>query len=258
MAFRGSLLVCSLVLIAGGPVARAQTTSKEPGTPTSAAAAVPSALASTQPSNQPEADPAGRSLLWPRDQGGTNSARPQGDLLPFERGVLFLPYLGAVLPLGSDGYTAGQGFGAMIGVHVTPGFSLNSEINFEFMNPGPLATETQVDYALGALLQGMMGRRLLVLGFKAGAFNLTRSVAQLERVASSETSYSATGFVWGVTMGGFIPVGPAALGCLARLTVRHLSSNCGEDGNGKICHEGEKNGISPALTTFNFSAAALF
>jgi hypothetical protein len=216
----------------------------------------------------------GRNLWWPASsddssrpataQKSAGQATNQSEPLPsFQRGILFLPYLGLSLPLGvnSGSYAVGHNFGALIGIHLTPGFSISTEINVDYMSPGPLATETQTDYALGPLLQSGNARHVWVLGMKLGAFNIKRSVGGTATNRYSETtgtSYSNSGFVWGVTFGGFVPVGPVALGGLVRITARFLSSNCEEGIDETICNEGERKGISPSLTTFNLSAAALF
>lgn len=228
----------------------------------------PAASANTsRPAPTTERDELGRSKWWPaapapRDIRQTEPA-PEPPLLPFQRGILFVPYLGLSLPVGSNSgrYTTGHNFGAMIGIHLTRGFSLSTDINVDYMSPGPLATETQTDFTLGPLFQSSGARHFWVLGVKLGAFNITRSVggAATNRYReTSETSYSNSGFVWGVTFGGFVPVGPVALGGLARITARYLSSNCDEDSENTICHDGGSTGISPALTTINLSAAALF
>jgi hypothetical protein len=50
-----------------------------------------------------------------------------------------------------------------------------------------------------------------------------------------------------------------AVGFLAKLTIRNLSSNCEEKGAGTICHDrSSPRGISPAVSTIDFVAAALF
>ncbi len=287
-----------LLLIAGASLADAQPAAKDSAAPPAAApvqgapvttASGPGDSAETDktgrskwwpsaPAAQPakldpprETDELGRSKWWPSPPSQDSSdprptppqreeekaaSSPAAPLLPFQKGILFMPYLGLSIPLAeSDAYSVGHAFGALIGIHMTPRFSFNAEINVDYMSPGPQATETQTDFALTPLFQSASPRHLCVFGAKLGMFKLSRSVGE-GSYDSSDEGYSATGFVWGVTFGGFVPVGPMALGGLARLTVRHLSSNC--DTEGIICHENENRGISPALTTFSLSVAALF
>lgn len=211
-----------------------------------------------------ERDELGRSKWWPASPAPGRitlaDTAPEPPLLPFQRGILFLPYLGLSYPVGShsDSYATGHNFGAMIGIHLTRGFSLTTEINVDYMSPGPLATETQTDFTLGPLFQSSGARHFWVLGVKLGAFKIIRSVSgEASNGADEGESYSNSGFVWGVTFGGFVPVGPVALGGLARITARYLSGNCDKDTDRTICNEG-RDGISPALTTLNLSVAALF
>lgn len=294
MTVRIASLVCCLGWIVGVQTANAQTAPTGPDTPTATppgpAPSVPEAKEADtekdelgrskwwpsaprvrdagQASSSTEKDQQGRSKWWPAaPDNASRSASAQGSagtrsepLLPFERGVLFLPYLGLSLPLGSnsDSYAVGHNFGALIGVHVSQGFSLNVEINVDYMNPGPLATETQTDFALCPLIQSRRARHVVVFGAKLGRFSITRSLGGTGSYSSSETSYSASGFVWGAILGSFVPVGPVALGGLTQITVRNLSSNCDEDAKETLCNEGGRYGVSPALTTLTLSAAALF
>jgi hypothetical protein len=179
-------------------------------------------------------------------------------LRPFQQGVLFLPYAGISIPFGSgsESYSVGHNLGAFLGLHITPGFSLNTEINVDFMSPGGLARESQMDLTLSPLIHSRGPRGIFVFGAKLGFYNLSR-------VGSSDTygrsdNYSTTGFVWGMTFGGFTPVGPMALGALVRFNFRTSPGNCDGDREGKVCNEGTGDGISPVLNTFDFSAAALF
>jgi hypothetical protein len=271
MTVRIASLVCCLGLVAGARAAGAQPTSEATSAPATTQPA-PSTPAAVRSDDATEKDELGRSTWWPAPpanapqsaslQGsGKDGASPAASLLPFERGVLFLPYLGLSIPLGdkSESYTVGHNFGALIGIHLVPEFSFNAEINVDYMSPGPLATETQIDFALCPLLQARRAGHLWVLGLKLGRYSLTRSDAGEGSYAPSETtSYSTSGFVWGLILGGFVPVGPLALGGLTRLTFRNPSSNCPENSNDTLCNEGDRNGVNPAFATFNFSVAALF
>jgi hypothetical protein len=292
MTVRIASLVCCFGVIAGVQTANAQTAPAGPDTPTVALPGPAPSVPDAKEADETEKDELGRGKWWPaaprvrdagvasgstdRDQLGrskwwpappdSRSASAQASaetrtepLLPFERGVLFLPYLGLSLPLGSnsDSYATGHNFGALIGIHASQIFSLNMEINVDYMSPGPLATETQTDFALCPLIQSRRARHVLVFGAKFGRFSVTRSVGEVSSYRSSD-SYSASGFVWGAILGGFVPVGPVTLGGLAQLTFRNLSSNCDENVKETLCNEGERYGVSPALTTLTLSAAALF
>jgi hypothetical protein len=273
MATRIASLVCCFGLIMVVRKADAQTPSNGSAAPTAATPGpTPPPPAVVESGHSTETDGLGRSLWWPAapdspsqspsSQGNANQGMTRSEqLLPFQQGLLFLPYVGLSIPLGDDSgsYTVGHSFGALVGAHLGPVFSLNAEINVDYMNPGPLATETQTDFALSPLLQSRGPRHFLVLGMKLGIYSFTRSVSGMESYSSrSTTSYSTTGTVWGLTFGGFVPVGPMAFGCLSRLTFRNHSSNCGERSSGTLCNDDNTAGISPAFSTFNFLAAALF
>lgn len=168
-----------------------------------------------------------------------------------------MPYAGISIPVGSnsDSYSVGHNLGFLLGAHVTQGFSLGLEVNVDYMNPGPLASETQTDFCLAPLFFSRDPRRLWVIGFKLGVSSLTRTTSDDYGRADG---YSGTGFVWGGSVGGFVPVGPVAVGFLTRLTLRSMPKSCEEGGEGTICHDGGRNGISPALSTLDFVSAVLF
>jgi len=188
------------------------------------------------------------------------SARDPSNLLPYERGILFIPHAGISLPWGSntDPYTAGHGLGAILGFHVVPTLSLNGELNVEFMNPGFGASESYVDWTFSPLLQSRGPRQHFIFGMKIGAFSFTRSYGASAYESSS--TFSTTGLVWGFNMAGFVPAGPIAIGCLISITMRHLSNNCGSaySGTDTLCNGSTGPAISPASRTFDLSLAAIF
>jgi hypothetical protein len=236
--------------------------------PKDAAAPAAPASSTSAPSgtgNPGETDALGRSRWWPSASASSNtggdfeppSQKPEA-LRPFQQGVLFLPYAGISVPLGTGtgSYSLGHNLGVFLGLHLTPRFSLNAEVSVDFMGPGGLARESQTDVTLSPLLHSRGPRGNFVFGAKLGVFSFSR-------VGSTDTygrsaNYSTTGFVWGLTFGGFVPVGPMAFGVLARFTFRHAPGNCDGDREGTVCNEGAGDGISPVFKTFDLSAAALF
>jgi len=212
--------------------------------------------------------PVERSLWWPQHTEQIVPAPPPEDASPlvpkhskvpaYQRGLLFLPHVGINLPWSdnSGDYTNGISAGALFGVHLNSRFSLNGELNVEFMNPNGYGrpAEQIVDYTVSPLVHFGSSQRHIVIGMKLGGFSFTRTEYDADSYAEE---FSASGLVWGFNVGGFIPIGPIAVGGLVSLIFRRFSNNCSSlsGATGFVCNNGDS--IAPASDTLDVSLAML-
>lgn len=189
-----------------------------------------------------------------------------------ERGLVFVPYLGMNLPVGSlaEIYSAGFRVGVLAGWHVAPRVSLNGELTLDLMDADTDTSilkphEYTLDVALSPLFHFRSGE--VVVGPTLGWFTNHRSdseddrAAYLANIANLENGtgtgsepiaqpHSGQGFLLGINAGGFVPVGKLAIGLLASGTFRHfVTMSCGARGCG---------GLPSNATVLSLSLAALF
>ena len=150
---------------------------------------------------------------------------PAGATPSHQRGIVFAPYLGFNLPMGStlDNYSLGFRLGALLGWHVTPRISLNGECSMDLMDADTdglwRPRELYVDVALSPLVHIRSSQ--IVVGPKVGWFSNARS--------SPTLTWNGQGILVGLNAGLFIPVRKVKVGGLLSAAVREFTSFSCED-----------------------------
>jgi hypothetical protein len=159
------------------------------------------------------------------------SPRQTTDLAPtsatpnYQHGIVFAPYLGFNLPLGtaSEHYSAGLRLGALLGWHVTPGLSVNGECSLDFMNADSDSSywssfwrprEFYVDATISPLVHIRSSQ--IVVGPKLGWFSNARS--------SPILTWNGQGFLFGINAGLFMPIRNVMVGGLLSAVMREFTS----------------------------------
>jgi len=137
------------------------------------------------------------------------------------RGIVFAPYLGFNLPMGStlDNYSLGFRLGALLGWHVSPGLSLNGECSLDFVDADTDSSfwrphEHTIDVAMSPLVHIRSSR--IVVGPKVGWFSNARS--------SPTLTWNGQGVLFGLNAGLFIPVRRVMVGGLLGAALREFTS----------------------------------
>lgn len=170
-----------------------------------------------------------------------------------------MPYLGlhAVQGQAGSNFSPGARIGALLGGHVNSTVSLNGEMTVDVADPrnvpsGVTVTEAFVDLAFSPLVHLRNGDTEFVFGPKIGVWGLGADLSE-----NAETvSMSASGFLFGINAGVFIPMGDVAVGALLNLDIRSPPDEVCVSVAGKETCEKVMDG--DALKVLGFTAAVLF
>ncbi len=162
------------------------------------------------------------------------------DLVPswaearFRNGVLVMPNFGGGLTDENDlarGFRPGARMGIIAGWHLTPGLSLNGEVDLNVIlgsGDGTVSGSNQdpvgfhVEYAFAPLLHVGAPQAELVLGPKVGRFHYSASEGSIP---------SASGWSYGANIGFLTPLDSMAVGALFSYTADHATEICAQ-----TCH----------------------
>lgn len=152
----------------------------------------------------------------------------------YRQGFLWLPYVGANIPVGDAADIYGTGFrlGALFGLNINSFLSLNAELCIDALSvkttPGVSRSGAEVDFTFSPLFHAAVPGLEFVLGPKLGSFYMSGS----ESAAEYTASYSGEGLAYGFNAGVFLSLGRVALGGLLSYTGRTFEncSDCSEYG----------------------------
>ena len=160
-------------------------------------------------------------------------APPATPRTSYRGAFLCLPYVGFNLPVpdSANAYSVGFRAGALLGYHLLPFLSINSELTIDLLNVnGPNSTgynanEAVIDLTVSPLIHFELGQSMVVIGPKLGLFR-GNSTAGYE---SNEEAYHGSGLAYGLSLGVFFPVSPIALGVLLNYAGHSWRSLCESD-----------------------------
>jgi hypothetical protein len=174
--------------------------------------------------------------------------------------LLLMPYLGVQANEGATGQDQNAGFrmGGLIGYRANGQFSFNGELTIDVLNlkdapPGVDLTGAGVDLAFSPLFHFDAGALELAVGPKIGVgVTVLQSQDDLGTIENS-----TTGFLYGVNLGAFLPLGNgASLGALVGFEVRTVSQVCSKYHSGSETCVDTSNANSDKI--LGVTGAALF
>ena len=186
---------------------------------------------------------------------GSYQVQSPGYTPSHDEGLLVMPYVGFVTPVGSatDYYGTGLRIGTLLGWHFSRYLSINAEFTFDILNPKGIASSFEnytFDYSLSPLLHLPIGKLALIVGPKIGLFNENL----IYTVNGNSYNESFSGVLFGVNASLLVDLGRLEVGGLFSYTGRSYSSPC------HVIDEGENRCtyVSGAFHTVSFNGVILF
>ncbi|MGA7742100.1 MAG: hypothetical protein ABSF35_13460 [Polyangia bacterium] len=174
---------------------------------------------------------------------------------PHGQGILVMPYVGFVAPVGSatDYYGTGLRIGTLLGWHLSRYLSINVEATLDILNPKGIASSFEnytFDYSLSPLLHLPVGKLALIVGPKIGLFDENL----IYTIDGNSYNESFSGILFGVNVGLLVDVGRFEIGGLFSYSGRYYSSPCHViDEGGNRCTY-----VSGAFHTVSLSGVVVF
>jgi hypothetical protein len=146
--------------------------------------------------------------------------------LSHDEGILVMPYVGFVTPVGSATayYGTGLRIGTLLGWHLSRYLSINIEATLDILNPKGIASSFEnytFDYSLSPLLHLPIGRLALIVGPKIGLFDENL----IYTINGNSYNESFSGILFGVNAGLLVDLGRSEIGGLFSYSGRYYSSS---------------------------------
>jgi hypothetical protein len=189
---------------AASPVTR-PSASESAGQPTAAAAKTP-----VSPSKKPTSAPAFAAVT---------------------EGMSLMPYWGLNSALGAPNYAVGQRMGVFLGWNVSSNFAFSAELSMDVLDANAFSATSKPSDKLVAiaaipLVRLYSSRSMWAFGPSVGFFGRDRWSYWADSGATEISHVASRGFVMGLTLGAFVPVGRVALGGLASIRVYAPTRTC--------------------------------
>jgi hypothetical protein len=214
---------------------------------TPAVAPDPAAEKAAEPAPVPMAAPAPAPVAPPPALPAAPGVKPQGPpqaaTKPTSKaafaagglteGLLFMPYWGINSALGADNYSVGQRLGLFVGWNVNGNIACNAELTMDVLDANSFSftskpTDKIVAIAASPLVRFHLPHAMWVLGPSVGYFGRDLWMYGGNTVTAH---VSSRGWVLGLAVGAFMPVGRVALGGLAGVRIYLPTRTCNDTGD---------------------------